>query len=501
MLTQKIIHALEHPIGHDADDHFDIHAALSEVLSEVGLTERDAGGAVTFTGADPVVPSTLRFASAAGIGLAAKSVALAKLWRLRGGKGQDIGVDLRKAPHRLSPFYDGKWEKINGISPGTPGDPITPFRPPGFYRTRDNRWVMPLNVYPVIKARTLKLLRTYDDAGAVAEAISQWNAADLEAAGAEAGVVMPVLRTTREFLSTRQYMDVLAGMPLVEVEKTGESDPIPLPGGALQPLDGIRALGLGHIIAGAGIGRVLAQHGADALNIWRPTEFEHDVFYATANVGVRSATLDYTRDPQALSALRDLLREADVFYANRRPGFLTDLGLSPHAAAEIRPGIIHTSVTLHGETGPWSNRVGFDHTAGSVTGIMYLEGSPDAPQLPPIWVVNDHLVPLLAATGIVQALIRRAEEGGSYRVHVSLTRVALWMLSLGIFDKTYARQTAGRDEEHAYLDPETFTAQTPLGFYQGVTDQVTMSETPGAFRPDTILVPRGSGHPAWLPRE
>jgi hypothetical protein len=94
--------------------------------------------------------------------------------------------------------------------------------------------------------------------------------------------------------------------------------------------------------------------------------------------------------------------------------------------------------------------------------------------------------------------MRRATEGGSYQVHVSLTRVALWILSQGIFDKAWAHETAGTKEQHRYLDPDGFTANTPCGLYRGVTDQTFMSETPGYYR--TVLVPRGSCRPEWLPR-
>jgi hypothetical protein len=357
---------------------------------------------------------------------------------------------------------------------------------------------MPLNIYPRLKSKTLKLLRTYDDATAIANAVARWSAAELEEAGSDAGLVMPMVRSTEEFLATRQYRDVLADLPLIEIEKIGDSAPEPLPEGAAQPLDGIRALGMGHVIAGAGIGRALAQHGADALNLWRPTEWENDVVYLTANVGVRSSAVDFARDPAAMARVHELLRGADVFYANRRPGLVSGLGLSAERAAEIRPGIIHTTVSLHGERGPWAGRVGFDQTAGCVTGMMTLEGTPDQPKLPHITVVNDYLVPWLATTGICAALMRRATEGGSYRVHISLTRIALWIISLGVFDKNYAHAIAGTGGRHAYLDPETFTAETPLGLYQGVTDQVRMSETPGEF--STILVPRGSGRAEWLPR-
>jgi len=495
-VTARVRASLANPIRSAADDRFDIYAALGEVLGDVGFELGDCGGEVEFVGADPIVPSTVRLGAAPAIGLVAKSVGLAALWRHRGGSGQDISMDLRKAPHRLCPFYDKKWELVNGLPPTNTADPGSPLSLT-FYRAGDGRWVMPLNIYPKLKSKTLKLLRTYDDATAIAAAIARWKAAELEEAGAEAGIVMPMVRSTEEFLETTQYREVLAGLPLIEVEKIGDSPPEPLPEGALQPLDGIRALGLGHVIAGAGIGRSLAQHGADALNLWRPTEWENPVVYLSANVGVRSATVDYARNPAALETVRELLRGADVFYANRRPGEVSKLGLSPQQAAAIRPGIIHTTVSLHGERGPWATRVGFDQTAGCVTGMMTLEGSADQPVLPDIGVVNDYLVPWLATAGICSALIRRATEGGSYRVHISLTRIALWIISLGIFDKNFARSIAGSGGDHAYLDPDTFTAETPLGLYQGVTDQVRMSATPGNFR--TILVPRGSGRPTWLP--
>ncbi|TVS98732.1 carnitine dehydratase, partial [Amycolatopsis bartoniae] len=252
---------------------------------------------------------------------------------------------------------------------------------------------------------------------------------------------------------------------------------------------------MGHVIAGAGVGRALALHGADVLNLWRPNELEHDVTYVTANVGVRSSTVDPYRHGERV---RELLAGADVFFANRRPGYLAKIGLSDEEAARVRPGIVHATASLNGRTGPWAGRVGFDQSAGSLAGMMHLEGDGGRPALPPILVVNDYIVSWLMTAGVVEALTRRSREGGSYRVHVSLTRAALWILSMGVFDKVYATETAGRGEQHAYRDPETFTAHTPLGEYQGVTDQVRMSETPGAYA--FTLVPRGSSRAEWLPR-
>ena len=97
---------------------------------------------------------------------------------------------------------------------------------------------------------------------------------------------------------------------------------------------------------------------------------------------------------------------------------------------------------------------------------------------------------------LVEAARRRATEGGSYRVVVSLTRTVLWLLSLGIFDKEYAAATAGSSDEHTYVAPDLFTAETPLGTYQGMTDQVVMSRTKESYR--TVLAPHGSSKPHWL---
>jgi crotonobetainyl-CoA:carnitine CoA-transferase CaiB-like acyl-CoA transferase len=487
-LTDRVAKAVANPVAHD---EFDPHTELTEVLAGIGLSPTDTGGTITFRGADPVVPSTLRLGGAAAIALAAKSAAVAKLWRLRGGAGQDIAVDLRVAPHRLCPFYDRKWELLNGYPAGTPANP-SPALGFRFYRTADDRWMMPLNPYPKIKVAAQKLLGVPDDAEAVAAAIGRWKGLDLEQAAVEAGAVLPMLRTTGELLAEAHYRDVLAEMPLIELTKIADSEPEPLAPGE-HPMSDIRALGMGHVIAGAGAGRALALHGADVLNLWRPNELEHDFTYVTANVGMRSATIDPYRDGHRITKL---LAGADVFFANRRPGYLAKIGLSVEEATRIRPGLIYATASLNGEHGPWADRIGFDQTAGSLTGMMHLEGDGHRPALPPILVVNDYIVSWLMAAGVIAALARRATEGGSYRVHVSLTRAALWILSMGVFDKGYAAEVAGSGGEHAYLDPETFTANTALGSYQGVTDQVRMSETPGRYR--VILVPRGSSRPEWV---
>ncbi len=96
---------------------FDFHSAVDQVLADVGLTARDSGGKLTFYGQDPIVPSSFKFGAMAAVGLAAKAIALAALWKSQTGEGQDIHVDVRKALQRFCGFFEGKWETINGRSP------------------------------------------------------------------------------------------------------------------------------------------------------------------------------------------------------------------------------------------------------------------------------------------------------------------------------------------------------------------------------------------------
>jgi crotonobetainyl-CoA:carnitine CoA-transferase CaiB-like acyl-CoA transferase len=493
LLTETLQAKLGNP---ERSSNFDLHGGVDEVLKDVGMSTADSGGNLTFYGCDPILPSPHRFGTMAAIGLAAKAVAVAALWRHRTGEGQDIAVDVRKALRRFCGFFDQKWETINGRPPAILGDPLNPFSAlPLLYETQDGRHVVPLNLYPKQAACTLSLLKCGASNDAVQSAIRQWRADDLENAGAKAGVVMAKVRTFEEFRKESQYTEVLSRMPLITVEKINESEPVPYKKDGKSPLDGIRAFGMGHVIAGAGMGRDLAQHGADVLNIWRPGRTDIEGFVWDVQVGMRQTILDNSKEDRA--KFDHLLKDADVFFANKRPGYMERYGLDAEELSTKKPGLIHARVVLHGDKGPWRNRPGFDEIGAAVTGLFCIEGTPTQPKSPPIIPICDNVVGWLGTVGILAALRRRAVEGGSYRVTVSLTRTLLWLLSLGIFDKDYARATAGSSDEHADIAPDLFTAETPLGTYQGITELV-LSRTPASFR--TVLVPRGSSKPEWLAR-
>jgi hypothetical protein len=269
-----------------SDDRIDPHRELSSVLALVGLEPAAAGGRIEFHGRDPIISSPLPLATMAAVGLMAKAVAVADIWRFRGGKGQNLSVDLRRVLHRLCPFYDKKWELLNGHPPGQPSDPTNPLMPNTMFRSRDGRMVQIVNFYPRLKTSALAFLGCADNTVAIGEAVRKWDALELESAMVRAGLQATVIRTPEEFLEVEQFPFV-AGLPLIDIEKIGDSAPEGFSEAPTSPLDGVRALGLGRVIAGSGLGRALAYHGADVLNLWRPTDFEvKGYFHILATLGL-----------------------------------------------------------------------------------------------------------------------------------------------------------------------------------------------------------------------
>src|SRR5258707_1606918 len=350
-VSQGLTKSLESKLSAPAlSPDFDLHAETNEVLKDIGLTTADAGGNLTFYGRDPILPSPIRFGTLAAVGLAARSVALAALWRQATGQGQDISVDVRKALRRFAGFFEGKWETINGRPPSPGGYAVSPFLKMGdafFRETRDGRYVVALDIYPQLLVRTLDFLRCSPSTESINKAILNWDAMELEQAAAAERLGVPMLRTYEEFRREPQYTQVLSKMPLVTVEKIGESDPVPLKANGNLPLAGIRAFGMGHVIAGGAIGRDMALYGADVLNIWRPRDSEIEAFAWDVQVAMRSTILDDSKEDRA--RFNQLLQDADVFFANKRPGFLKKHDLDADALCGQKPGLIHATVVLHGE--------------------------------------------------------------------------------------------------------------------------------------------------------
>lgn len=473
---------------------FDLIAELDKTLKELGLSREQAVSDIVVTGADPLISSTVRLGSAIGVSLLAVAVGVAQIWHANTGRTQHIELDLRQAIHQLTPYLGGG-NTLNGYGSnmgsllGADGKPQPVIW--DFYRTADDRWVMPVACYPRSLDAFLALLGTPHTRAHIGAAIAKWESQQLEDAAAEVGVPLTVVRTRAEFLNHPQGQALLTE-PLVEISRVGDAPPRPLPTGT-HPLSGLRSLQFTHIFAGTAAGRTLAAHGADVLHVCEPDAFDHDLCWNETAVGLRSARLELTPGTAGRGRFDRLLGDADVFVHNHRATKMTRLGLSPQDCVGLAPGLIHLEVTCYGHTGPWRDRGGFDHNAQALVGICHNEGDGKAPQLPPGRMLNDYVAANIGAAAVLSALLRRDREGGSYEVRLSLAGMANWAWEMGTIGRP-ALDHLGPDV--VLPEPERVVHDTPLGEFSHVVPPVRFSETPTSWR-DPVLVPRGSSTPHW----
>jgi crotonobetainyl-CoA:carnitine CoA-transferase CaiB-like acyl-CoA transferase len=507
---------------------FDIDRTFAGFMQDLGHSATDGGGTVKFTGRDPILRSHFRIASSMAIPAMAAGVGAAAIWKDRTGEGQDLRVDLRESVYNVNPLMtiimgarrqmgqipaddavarnfsfvptvNGNWYQ----APLAQGNPIS-F---GIFPTKDGRFATITGVYPHLMDRALKMLKVPPTREAIAGAIKQRTAAEVEDAMLKTRTVGAIHRTTEEWAAHPQGK-YLSGVPLIEIVKVGDADPVPYTKNPTQPLSGIRALSLTHVIAGSCAARTLAEQGAEVLHIARDQAFEHEGLVTDVNVGMRSTFMNL-RQPNHVQALQALLPNTDVFIESFSGRAIERLGFGVEEVAKRRPGIVYLSLRCYGWDGPWRDVAGFDMEGLTVSGYTFAEGgrrSPSygpsygttevdgrgLPAFPPTMVLNDYILGYVAAAGVAAALRRRAKEGGSYHVRVSLTRAAMWYQSLGRF--------AGTDfvpgPDQVMVPPETITRQTPYGEIHRLAPQVKLSKTPGRWR-DPLVAVRGGDRPVW----
>jgi crotonobetainyl-CoA:carnitine CoA-transferase CaiB-like acyl-CoA transferase len=476
-------------------NHSDMHSVTDNMLREVGLTIRDGGGKVTFAGKEPVRKTVMKAGAAPAIILAANAVAEAAIWKERTGEGQEIHVDLRRAWIEQSPWQlDAMpYTRVNGqhkmfnLGSYVVTNPIVP--------TRDGRWLVMCPLYPSQERNFLRLMNCGAAPEQIAQATIKREALEMEAAAAAAHVPLQMIRTKEEFEASEQGQ-VHAKTPLISIEKIGESDPIPLPQGK-RPLSGLRCLSFVHAVAGPSCPRTLAGQGAECLNINMPDWIEYGNFFYQADIGLRQAYLD-ARKAENRKQIYKLIEDADVFVDNLRPGVADAEGYSHQALAERKPGIIAVSIKLNTHEGPWSLWPGFDVNAAGICGLYTAEGTPDQPSLPQqVNVICDIMTGYLGAIGVKAALLRRAKEGGSYSVRISLTQCVQFIMSLGLNDKKVIENLEDLGPEHQIMKPNLITGQTAFGEVTKPGSQVEMSKTPQSWNDPILHVP-GSCKAEWL---
>ena len=466
------------------------NAALKSILPLAGWSDDRMADVEFIGGMDPLLPTPFRITETGTATLAAVGLAVSDLWALRTGRRQTFTIDTR---HATAALRSTKYLRLDGAKVNTERNPVM-----GMYPTRDGRWSYLHCNFPNHRAAAMKVLGVPEEKAAVTTAVAGWDGLELEEAIIAAGGAGGMVRSADEWAEHPQGQAV-ASLPLMEVTKIGDSPPEDLPAGD-RPLSGVRVLDLTRVLAGPTCARTLAEQGADVMKISAPhipfiTYQEYDTGH-----GKLSAHLDL-RDTAQQETLLDLVGECDVFSQGYRPGTLAGRGFSPSDLAERRPGIVCVSLSAFGHEGPWASRRGFDTAVQVVSGIAARQGElfpkeAAGPQFYPVSAI-DYLTGYLMAFGAMVALHRRATEGGSWLVRLSLAQIGRWLQHQGEVDLTALTGVASEFDAAEIEKWQTIT-DTPMGRLTHLAPVLQFSETPARWaRPS---VPLGRSKPVWPDR-
>ncbi|MCG6657230.1 CoA transferase [Halomonas campisalis] len=196
------------------------------------------------------------------------------------------------------------------------------------------------------------------------------------------------------------------------------------------PLDGLKVLELGQLIAGPFATKLLGEFGADVIKIeppgtgdplrkWRMIEDGTSLWWHVQTRNKRSVSLDL-RSAEGQDLVRRLVAEADVLVENFRPGTLESWGLGWEALCAINPGLIMVRVSGYGQTGPYRDKPGFGVIGEAMGGLRYLTGHLDQPSVRVGVSIGDSLSALYAVIGTLLALQERARSGQGQEVDIAL---------------------------------------------------------------------------------
>lgn len=219
-----------------------------------------------------------------------------------------------------------------------------------------------------------------------------------------------------------------------------------------RPLEGIRILDLGVIVAGGELGRLFADMGAEVIKIESPSY--PDGLRQARPGQVMSESFAWTHRNQwglgldlrargGSEMFGRLVQRADAVFANFKPGTLTSLGFSFDSLQQLNPGIILTESSAFGDGGPWSSRLGYGPLVRASTGITQLWANDDPegryPFSDAVTVYPDHVVARLAAIATLAALIRRRRTDRGAHIHISQAETAVSQLDV-LYAAHWARE-------------------------------------------------------------
>jgi crotonobetainyl-CoA:carnitine CoA-transferase CaiB-like acyl-CoA transferase len=196
------------------------------------------------------------------------------------------------------------------------------------------------------------------------------------------------------------------------------------------PLTGIRVIDYSHFLAGPHMSRCLAAMGAEVIKVERPKGGDagraHGYFkdgqsgyFLQQNMGKQGLCIDL-KDKRGLAMLHKLVKTADVFVENYRPGALKKLGLGYAELSALNPRLVYCSVSAYGHTGPDSAKAGFGLIAEAKSGAMAQVGTPG--EAPPLlrMPIADMYTGLHGVAAICAALVGRATSGKGQHIDLAL---------------------------------------------------------------------------------
>lgn len=199
----------------------------------------------------------------------------------------------------------------------------------------------------------------------------------------------------------------------------------------MRPLEGIKVLELGQLIAGPFATKILGEFGAEVIKIepphtgdplrkWRLLHEGTSVWWASQSRNKKSVTVDL-RSTEGQAIIRRLLKEVDILVENFRPGALEGWGLSEEVLKEINPELIIVRVSGYGQDGPYRDLPGFGLVGEAMGGFRYLSGEQGRPPVRVGISIGDSLSALHAVIGALMALRHReVQKGGGQVVDIAL---------------------------------------------------------------------------------
>jgi len=188
------------------------------------------------------------------------------------------------------------------------------------------------------------------------------------------------------------------------------------------PLDGIKVLELGQLIAGPFCTRIMGEFGAQVIKIesprggdplrkWRKLYQDKSLWWLLQARNKKSVTVDL-KNPRGQEIVRKLAEEADIVVENFRPGSMEKWGLGYEELSKVNPALIMVRLSGYGQTGPYRDRPGFGSIGEAMGGLRYVTGYPDRAPVRVGISLGDAIASLYGVIGALMALRQRDVNGG-----------------------------------------------------------------------------------------